>query len=159
MASRKLAKVFCSNSCDFCNLILESPSGRRACIESWRKLAHTPKGDPRFFRCHAGFQYARGRIELHGELAAIQVAGQFLVSPPDENELEANLRALSEQHHVDLDELTAASGSIRILNEDRQTQIGGWLKKVAETFEIIANERAELLGRLKSIAAMSTFEN
>jgi len=148
-----------SNSCDFCDLILGSPSGRRACIESWRKLARTPKGDPEFSRCHAGFQYARGRIELHGELAAIQVAGQFLVSQQDEEELKSNLPELSEKYDVDLEKLTEASRSIRILNTDRQTQIGGWLKKVAETFEIIAHERAELLGRLKSIAAMSTFDD
>jgi ligand-binding sensor protein len=128
-------------------------------MDSWRKLARTPKSDPRFFRCHAGFQYARGRIELHGELAAIQVAGQFLVSPPDEEDMATMLWDLSDRHNIDLDKLTAASRSIRVLNEDRQTQIGGWLKKVAETFEVIAHERAELLGRLKSIAAMSTFDD
>lgn len=35
-----------SNSCEFCDLILESPSGREACIQSWRRLAQTPKSDP-----------------------------------------------------------------------------------------------------------------
>jgi ligand-binding sensor protein len=147
-----------SNSCEFCNLILESPSGRRACIDSWKKLAHTARGDPRFFRCHAGFQYARGRIELHNELVAIQVAGQFLNSLEDEEKFAANLQDLSERHNIDIEELSAAARSIRILNEDRQIQTGGWLKKIAQTFEIIAHERAELLGRLKSIAAMSTFD-
>jgi ligand-binding sensor protein len=148
-----------SNSCEFCKLILESSSGRQACIESWRELAITPTAEPKFFRCHAGFQYARSRIELHGEQVAILVSGQFLVSAPDEREIEANIHTLSNEHNIDLNELVTASRSVRVLTEDRQAQMGGWLKKVAKTFEIIAHERAELLGRLKNIAAMSTFDD
>jgi len=147
-----------SNSCEFCNLILASPSGRQACIKSWYELAQTPKGDPQFYQCHAGFQYARGRIELQGSLTAIQVAGQFHNSPPAPEDIAGRIQQLGEKHGIDRDALTKAAKSLRILNSQRQIEVGKWLKKVAHTFEIIAQERAELLGRLKNIAAMSSFE-
>ena len=147
-----------SNSCDFCNLILSTSTGRQACINSWKALAHTQKGDPEFFQCHAGFQYARGRIESEGRLVSILVAGQFLNAPLDDSELEDRIEKLSNAHDINFDELKEASTSIRILDDDKQDQIGKWLKKVADTFEIITHERAELLGRLKNIAEMSTIQ-
>ncbi|MEK6256481.1 MAG: PocR ligand-binding domain-containing protein, partial [Chloroflexota bacterium] len=147
-----------SNSCNFCDLILASPSGRQACIESWRELAQTPKGDPQFFQCHAGFQYARGRIELHGTMTAIQVVGQFHNTMPSQEETDQRVKQLAEKHQIDLAELTKASETFRILDRERQTVLGAWLKKVAKTFEIIALERADLLDRLKNISAMSTFQ-
>jgi excisionase family DNA binding protein len=147
-----------SNSCEFCDLILESPSGKQACIASWKTLAQTPKGDPEFFQCHAGFQYARGRIEQDGELISITVAGQFLTSPPDPDEIGDRIEMLSKLHNIRREALEEASKDIRVLGEDNQEQIGKWLKKVANTFEIITHERAELLGRLANIAEMSTFD-
>ncbi|MEK6221407.1 MAG: PocR ligand-binding domain-containing protein [Chloroflexota bacterium] len=148
-----------SNSCDFCELIYSSPSGRQACITSWKELAQTPKGDPKFFKCHAGFQYARGRIELKGELTAIQVAGQFYNTAPPQSEIDQRVRELSEKHDINFEDLSKASKSLRILSSVRQSELGAWLKKVANTFEIIAQERADLLGRLKNIAAMSSFDS
>lgn len=148
-----------SNSCEFCDLILETPTGRQACIDSWRRLARTPPGDPQFFRCHAGLQYARGRIELEGELTAIQVAGQFHALPPDPDELAARVTELATTHGIDHDLLTRAAGEIRVKDEADQERIGGWLQKVAETFEIIAHERADLIERLNSIAAISRFSD
>ena len=147
-----------SNSCEFCELILGSPLGRQACINSWKELAQTPKGDPRFYQCHAGFQYARGRIELEGVLTAIQVAGQFYNIPPSQEEIDRRVEELSEKYQIDPNKLASAAKSLRILNRERQGELGNWLKKVAKTFEIIAQERADLLGRLKNIAAMSSFE-
>lgn len=147
-----------SNSCEFCDLILSSQSGRKACIQSWRNLARTPKGDPVFVQCHAGFQYARGRIELEGELTAILVAGQFLIKPQSSNEQAERINQLAAKHQIDPSKLEQAASTIRILDEPKQAQIGGWLKKVAQTFEDIGRERADLLERLKNIAAMSTFE-
>jgi excisionase family DNA binding protein len=147
-----------SNSCDFCNLILESPSGKQACIQSWKKLAQTQKGDPEFYQCHAGFQYARGRIEQEGELISILIAGQFLTSPPHQGELEDRIDALSKAYNIPREALEEASKEIRVLDKDNQERIGQWLKKVANTFEVITKERAELIGRLANIAAMSTFD-
>lgn len=147
-----------SNSCEFCNLILESPSGRAACVAAWRNLAASPQSDPQFVQCHAGFQYARGRIELNGELTAIQVAGQFLLTAPSQDEIAGRVEELSEKHGIPAEKLSAAAKSIRVLDESRQGKIGKWLKKVAVTFQVIAKERAELLDRLKNISDLSTFD-
>ncbi|MGD8455249.1 MAG: PocR ligand-binding domain-containing protein [Anaerolineales bacterium] len=146
-----------SNSCDFCNLILDSPSGRQACTESWKKLAQTQKGDPEFYQCHAGFQYARGRIEYKGELISALIAGQFLTNDPKQEELEQRIDSLSKAHDIPREALKKAADSIRVLDKDHQEQIGKWLKKVSNTFEVITEERSELLGRLANIAEMSTF--
>lgn len=80
---KPLTKI--SNSCDFCNLMLASESGFKACINSWRQLARQSEHSPQFIECHAGLKYARARIELSGELAAMLVAGQFYERPPDKN--------------------------------------------------------------------------
>lgn len=148
-----------SNSCDFCNLILDSPTGKQACIDSWKKLAQTPKSDPEFFQCHAGFQYARGRIEHDRELISVLIAGQFLTAAPHPEELEGRINELSKAHNIPRESFIKATSGIRILNRNNQEQIGKWLKKVANTFEIITKERAELLERLANIAEMSTFSN
>ncbi len=131
-----------SNSCEFCDLILESPSGRQACIESWRRLTQTPKSDPQFAACHAGLQYARGRIELDGQLVGAQIAGQFYLHAPDEKEEVRRIEALAAIHEIVADHLQRAAIQLRRLDKETQSQIGQWLKKLAATFEIIVMERA-----------------
>lgn len=147
-----------SNSCDLCNLILESPTGMQSCINSWKKLAQTPNGDPKFIQCHAGFQYARGRIEFEGKLISILIAGQFLISEKEKSAFIDRIKTLSQTHNINIEKLRDASETIRILDNENQAQIGKWLVRVAETFEVITDERGELLDRLKTIAEMSTFE-
>ncbi len=147
-----------SNSCEFCNLVLSSPAGKQGCMQDWKRLAHTPKGDPKFFQCHAGFQYARGRIEVQGALTAVLIGGQFLVSEPNKGDLEAHVSNIAEKYQIDHSKLSAAANHLRVLSSENQDQIGKWLKRVAQTFEMIAHERADLLGRLKDIAAMTSFE-
>lgn len=147
-----------SNSCSFCDLILESPRGRKACIASWKRLAQTPASDPEFLVCHAGLQYARGRIEVDADLTGILVGGQFYFRSPDPEEERGRVTALAELYGIDPPALEEAAETIRLLDTQRQTQITDWLSRVAATFEEIGRERADLLDRLKQIAAMSTLE-
>ena len=144
-----------SNSCEMCDLILGSKKGQEACISSWKKLAQTPKGDPEFFKCHAGFQYARGRIDFDGKLISILIAGQFLVSKQEFEYFKNSLGELAEKYDLDINDLKNALNSVRLLDAEKQGQIGHWLKKLAETFKILTAERAGLLDRLKSISEMS----
>ena len=147
-----------SNSCEFCSLVLNSDRGKQACIESWKKLADDPGDTPQFFQCHAGFQFARSRIELHGKLTAILIGGQFLRSHPMENELSEKVAEIAGKYQIPPALLSRAAESIPVFDEEKQNRIGKWLGKVGETFQIIGHERAELLGRLKNIADMSTFK-
>lgn len=146
-----------SNSCRFCQLMLASESGRAACVASWHKLAQQRTITPRFVECHAGLQYARARIETGGALAATLVAGQFYADEPNAREETKRVHALAETHGIDEHELRAAARALQRLNEHKRSEIGRWLERVAQTFEQIGIERANLLARLKQIAAMSTF--
>ena len=146
-----------SNSSEMCDLILSSEKGQDACIASWKRLAKTSKGDPIFFKCHAGFQYARGRIEYDGKLTSILIAGQFVVSQDEYEVLSSNIEELGERYGIEKNKLISTLETVRILDANKQKQIGDWLKKIAGTFEILTFERAELLNRLKSISELSKF--
>lgn len=148
-----------SNSCHFCNLILSTQSGRQACINSWRKLAQQYDAQPRFVTCHAGFHYARARIEVNGVPTAMLIAGQFFISPPDPAVREAQIQQLAERHGLSAAELSACDQQPNILSKSKQMKITTWLKKLADTFAILSLERADMLDRLQRIATISVFAN
>ena len=148
-----------SNSCAFCNLILDTEAGRKACIASWKKLAGQPEKKPEFATCHAGLQYARARINIDGKPGAMVIAGQFYVTPPDKTEEKGRVAKLAESLAIDPDALARAADKIHLLDERHEEQIGGWLQRVADTFEQVAAERAGLMSRLRTIAHMSTLPN
>ncbi|MEW6030119.1 MAG: PocR ligand-binding domain-containing protein [Chloroflexota bacterium] len=148
-----------SNSCDFCKLILGSDEGRQSCAASWRKLVDQKDSAPEFTSCHAGLQYARARIEVGEELIAILVTGQFYVEAPDAEEEASRLRALSRKYQIDENLLAQAARRIPVLDSRKVSQIGGWLERVAHTFEEISSERANLMSRLRHIAEMSAINS
>jgi len=147
-----------SNSCQFCDLILSTESGRQACISSWRKLAQHPDAQPRFFTCHAGFQYARARIEIDGTSSAILVAGQFFTAEPNPAYRETQIQRLANRHGLSVEELRAADQPHNILSDTKQAKIKIWLQKLADTFAIISQERADMLNRLHRIASLSAID-
>ncbi len=144
-----------SNSCRFCDLILTSEKGRAGCIASWQRLAQQPSIQPEFYTCHAGLHYARARIEIHGEFTAMLFAGQFYLNAPDKIEETERISRLAGQYDLEADALLEAVQTMKVLPPERHTQISGWLEQVAGTFEDIGQERAELMGRLRSISEMS----
>jgi excisionase family DNA binding protein len=147
-----------SNSCAFCNLILSNPAGRAGCVASWKRLAQGSQDEPEFAQCHAGLQYARGKVKVGNELMSILVAGQFYISAPSELDRTAHVSKLAAQYGLDAGELAQAAATVRTLDVRNQENIGHWLKRVAATFEQIARERADLLNRLQTIAAVSSFD-
>ena len=144
-----------SSSSGFCNLILNSETGRQGCIHSWRRLAENPVDTPEFVRCHAGLQYARARIDLNKEFSTMLIAGQFYADPPSEEEETPRLKTLAEKYDLDPKALKQEVQNIPVLNLRKRAQIGKWLERVAQSFSEIAQERAELMGRLEQIAAIS----
>ncbi|MFZ5910355.1 MAG: PocR ligand-binding domain-containing protein [Chloroflexota bacterium] len=148
-----------SNSCDFCKLILGSEDGRRACIDSWRRLAQQKGQVSAFITCHAGLQYACACIEVGGDVVASLVAGQFYIAAPDRSVETERIQALAEKFAISPALLSQAAQHIPVLDERKVSQIGEWLKRVARTFEQISSERADLMKRLRQIAAMSALES
>jgi excisionase family DNA binding protein len=148
-----------SNSCDFCKLILGSKKGRQACIDSWKELALQKDSTPEFTSCHAGLQHARARIEVGGSLVAIQIIGQFYLSERDQEKQDERIQALAEKYRIDKNSLVQAAQKISVLDSRKKAQISGWLGRVAQTFEQISKERADLINRLRQIAVMSVVES
>ena len=147
-----------SNICEFCQLVQSNPAGKQACQESWQELALLPSNDPGQTTCHAGLNITRSPIELDGKLTAVLVAGQFASASIEIDKLTILADEAADKYQLDKQALQLATRSIYRLDSKRQSQVGQWLERVAETFQIIAHERADLLGRLKNIAAMSTFK-
>ena len=148
-----------SNSCRFCTLIFESESGREACISSWRKLVQPSERRTPFVTCHAGLQYARARIDIEGKAMAMLSAGQFYTTQPDREDVEARINRLAEEHSLDPQELLTAAGELLLLDDRKQKEISTWLERVADTFERVGYESADLLNRLQRIGAMSALNN
>jgi excisionase family DNA binding protein len=142
-----------SNPCKFCRLILSSPSGRRACAESWQKMS--PRASGGFATCHAGLQYATTPIELEGTPVAQLAAGQFYAKASFPDEETTRIERLAEKHGLDHTTLKRAAAEIHRLDEREKYKMQRWLKSVALTISSMGHERAELVGRLRSIAAMT----
>lgn len=144
-----------SNTCEFCSLILASESGRRACVDSWRRLAQQSETSPSFVECHAGLLYARARIEMNGRLEAMAIAGQFTMDRPTGDQQDERIRRLAGRHRLDPDRLRKAVAGIPVIEGRMVSQIGTWLQKIARTFERLGQERLDLMDRLRKIAAIT----
>jgi excisionase family DNA binding protein len=147
-----------SNSCEFCDLILQTETGRQRCISSWREAAATPSGAvPRTAECHAGLGYVWGRIEIRGEFIAATHAGQFLNQPLSDADFSGRISELSKATGLEPDSLRDALASVPVLDRDKRKQVPRLLGRVAETFSEIGEERLSLLVRLERIAEMTQY--
>jgi excisionase family DNA binding protein len=139
----------------FCKLMLASPSGRKACQASWRKIALHSTGEPPFQVCHAGLCYQRSLINLNDQPAAWLVAGQFYINAPDAEKESERLDLLSNRYDIPLSQLTETARKIPILKRYQQDQVQEWTPKVANTINSILCERTDLMNRLQRIADLS----
>ena len=141
-----------SNSCDFCNLILATEPGRQRCAGSWRQ-----QPDGQVHSCHAGLLYASLPIDVNGQTVAIAAACQF--TPPgsngDDSSWQSHLPELATTMGLAEADLRAATGSVRTMPANNRLRISRLLRRVADTFAEIGQERVKLLGRLEKIAEMS----
>jgi hypothetical protein len=103
-------------------------------------------------------QQTRAVIEVGGQMVAMIVAAHFYLAPPDPNEETARAQRLAGEYDIDPEKLLAAMRETPVLDELKGAQLCGWLRSVAHTFGEMGRERAEITGRLRAIAAMSTIE-
>lgn len=140
----------------FCELIMSSESGKHACQSSWRKIALKNTGEPEFQTCHAGLCYKRSVIQSENNQIAWLIAGQFYIKSPDP-EIEAKrLEELAAMYQIPKEKLLEAAKKIPVINKSQQDQVKEWTPKVAGTVQSILCERADLIGRLKRIAELSS---
>jgi excisionase family DNA binding protein len=156
--SRGIPVTRMCNSCEFCNLILSSEKGEKACLRSWRQLAGQYGDSPAFTACHAGLQYASAPITVCGENAALLVAGQFYSRQPNPAEAGPRIEALAQQYNLDPSRMKIAAWNVRVLEPRLVHQISQWLSRVANAFAQFGMERVEMLSRLHQIARMSNLD-
>ncbi len=142
-----------TNSCAYCNLILASPEGRRRCEASWQRLAQPTERAPRIEHCHAGLQYARGRIQVEDEFVAMIFAGQFVSDEPARRALPVS--ELAQACDIPTADLQQAALQIRIVEPTRADWLLKLLQKVADTFSEIGEQRLDLLKRLRQVAQLA----
>ena len=140
----------------FCKLILENPSGRQACQESWRRIALRSTGQPTFQICHAGLSYMRSPIQSKDRQNAWMVAGQFYITRPTDEEIEQRLKHLAFNLNLPLSKLAEAADKVPVLRANQLSQVQEWTPRVASTIESFICEREDLMNRLQRIAEIST---
>ena len=68
------------------------------------------------------------------------------------------LAGLARSYHLDPGAVRAAARQIPVLDARKRAQIPAWVQSVASTFAEMSRERAALVSRLRSIAAMTNLE-
>ena len=148
-----------SNSCHFCDLIRSTESGKQACVDSWNTLSHQTAVNPQFTTCHAGLQIARARIEVNDVTTSIFVAGQFYTGMPETAVQQQYIKQLADTHELNAAALNEAIHDVPILSPAKQEKLVEWLKKLANTFSVIGQERAEMIERFQRIISISDLPN
>jgi len=142
----------------FCKLMMSSEAGNKACQNSWRRITENGSNRQDCHLCHAGLCYKRAMIQSDGRQIAWLIAGQFYMETPDREENEKFIGELAEKYQLPKQQLIDASRKIPLLKKYQLEQVQEWTPKVAGTVQSILCERADLIGRLKRIAELSSID-
>lgn len=145
-----------SNSCKFCNLILDSEKGYQGCVASWERLSHLDTIDPKFVTCHAGLNYAGARIKNSNKHLAMFIAGQFYSQKKDSVLEKERVKNLAYKYNINEQELLKAAKEIRVLEKRWVNKIVQWLIRISNTFEAVIKEREGFLRRFEKIMSLSS---
>jgi excisionase family DNA binding protein len=141
-----------SNSCDFCNLILSTGEGRRRCEAAWQSV-----GNGLAHLCHAGLWCVSAPIRIGDQPIAITAGCQAAARSAEGTGQPRQIPVSSLAADLGLSEreLQATTGSVRSMAEDDLPRVAKLLRRVADTFSEIGQERLDLISRLQHIAEMS----
>jgi len=148
-----------SHGCEFCALVQSTPSGQRACQQSWQAMAASGPHASGFSTCHAGLQYRQARIGTEEEPAGWILCGQVHAQPPHPAEEQPRVAHLANEHRLNPEKLASASRNIPVLDEQQRASLPGWLDQVAASINSILSERAAFIYRLKKIAEFSNLSS
>lgn len=142
-----------SNACGLFQAAESSATGRSRCLELWVRLGQEPGLAPRFQTSHLGLLCARGMIRVGNEIRAMLVVGGIAPDdwPPDETALsriaaDLDLDAELVRRHLD---------AVHRLSHEEQARALQYVQRIADIFAHIANERNQLVGKLRRIAELS----
>jgi excisionase family DNA binding protein len=144
-----------SRPCTFCELMLSSSSGQKACRDSWKSAAEHANGGGKFFTCHAGLQYVAAPVMDKGEQAGLFLSGQFYWQSSDEREESERIRRLASGHNLDQGDLQKAADSILVIEPQHHAQVEEWPFSAARAVQSILQERILFIERLQQIAHLT----
>lgn len=145
-----------SNSCKFCSLILATEEGLRRCAASWRPQGRDRESFSSLWRCHAGLLCTSVAVKAGSEWVANVASCQFVTAAANGSRgWAADLSALATDLGLAEAELRSAAEEVRSLTETQQIRVSSLLRRVADTFAEIGQERWKLLDRLQRIAEMT----
>ncbi len=139
----------------FCRMMFLNPETRKACQESWKKIALKTTRNPAFHVCHAGLCYMRSPIKMDGQNVAWLVTGQFYIAPHNTEKAQEAITTVVRKYNLDHKEAQIATQEIPILKHAQQEQVQEWAPKVTETVQSMLCERSDLVSRLEKIAEIS----
>jgi len=139
----------------FCEKMLANPETRKACQQSWRRIAQKQTGGMGFQKCHAGLSYLRASVRMDGQAVAWMVTGQFYTSTHSAEKRAALIREIAERYDLDLEQLEKDALEIPVLKHAQRVLVQTWSPKVAETVQSMLCERSDLVTRLEKIAEIS----
>jgi excisionase family DNA binding protein len=141
------------NASPFCRSILDSPSGKARCVETWRAMAAAPHIEPRPNRCHAGLSCVRGLIRVREQLVGMVIADGFVNDgwTIDDDAL----AAIAQNCAVDLAELRANKDTPYRFSGERYRSALTLVQRIADIFSYMGSEWTGLLNRLRDISSLS----
>ena len=142
--------------CSFCQLMLQSDSGRAACQTSWRQSAARASRKSQSFTCHARLEYIGAAIrDPEDNVVGLFISGQFYRQVPDAAEESGRIERLAAEHQLDLPALRHASSEIPVIEASQQEHMHSWPLSAARAIQSILGERTSFMTRLQQIANLS----
>lgn len=127
--------------------------GRNRCLELWMQMGQEPSLTPRFQASHLGLLCARGMIRVGNEIRAMLVVGG--IAPDDWPPGEAAITRIADDLDLDPDLIHRHLNDVHRLSRADQARALPYVQRIADIFAHIANERNQLLGKLRRIAEIS----
>jgi excisionase family DNA binding protein len=142
-----------SRPCRFCQAILSSPSGRKACQSSWQETVQNSRRS--YVTCHAGLQYVGAPVSEKNGQIGLFITGQFYLNPPDPGEENERTQRLASEHQIPVETLRQAAAAIPRIEPEQRSALEAWPYSAARAIESILRERAGFMNRLQQIADLT----
>jgi len=143
-----------SHPCGLFAAISRVPNAVQKCIASWRHLAEAINLEPKFIRSHLGLLCARGMIRVGTELKGMVVVGG--IAPDDWPPSPDEVQAMADEFGVPIETLTSHLTEVFYLDPSQRAWVLSFVQRIANIISHIANERNTLIGKLESIARLTT---
>jgi excisionase family DNA binding protein len=144
-----------SYPCSFCTMIVSSPSGLRACRDSWKIIAGQCQSKTQVISCHANLNYAAAPIIDQGKQIGAFITGQYYMFAPDRYEEAVRVKRLASLYRLPPDSLAEAILRIPVISSDQRPMIESWPRTAAQAVHSILEERTGFITRLQKIADLT----